>query len=71
MISPSKVISGAHIGVNNSVRQIMEKVMLAILPATLFGLWLFGWPAINLFVINVGSAVKPFTIFRANAVIVL
>ncbi len=57
MISPSKVISGAHIGVNNSVRQIMEKVMLAILPATLFGLWLFGWPAINLFVITVGSAV--------------
>lgn len=43
MMSHSKVISGAHIGVNNSVRQIMEKVMLAILPATLFGLWLFGW----------------------------
>ncbi|MGE5503402.1 MAG: RnfABCDGE type electron transport complex subunit D [Actinomycetota bacterium] len=38
-----------------SVQSIMTTVLLALVPATLFDLWLFGWPAVFLFVITVGS----------------
>jgi electron transport complex protein RnfD len=34
----------------------MGLVMLALAPATVFGLWQFGWPAIFLFVVTVASA---------------
>jgi len=57
MIPHMKPSSGAHVGANASVSQIMWQVMLAISPATAFGLLLFGWPAINLFIITVASAV--------------
>ncbi|MEI7997546.1 MAG: RnfABCDGE type electron transport complex subunit D [Methylococcaceae bacterium] len=57
MIPHMKPSSGAHVGANASVSQIMWQVMLAISPATAFGLLLFGWPALNLFIITVGSAV--------------
>ena len=30
----------------------MRLVMLALLPATLLGLWQFGWPAIFLFAVT-------------------
>jgi electron transport complex protein RnfD len=56
MIVHMKPSSGAHVGANNSVSQIMWKVMLALSPATAFGLLCFGWPAINLFIITVLSA---------------
>lgn len=62
MIIPDKIQrldkpqSGAHVGANRSVSQIMGQVMLALSPATVFGLWCFGWPALNLFVITVASA---------------
>ena len=49
--------SGAHIGAKASVSHIMWQVILALMPATIFGLWLFGWPAINLFIITVLSAI--------------
>ena len=49
--------SGAHVGANLGVTQIMWRVVLAIAPAMTFGLWLFGWPAIFLFIITVVSAV--------------
>ena len=49
--------SGAHIGAKASVSHIMWQVMLALMPATVFGLWLFGWPAINLFIVTVLSAI--------------
>ncbi len=52
-ISP---ISGPHTRANNKVTQIMLQVVLAILPATAFGIYLFGWPALNLFLITVLSA---------------
>ena len=57
MMPHMKPSSGAHVGANASVSQIMWQVMLAISPATAFGLLLFGWPAFNLFIITVGSAV--------------
>jgi len=57
MIAHLKPTSGAHVGANSSVSRIMWQVMLALLPATIFGIWCFGWPALNLFVITVLSAV--------------
>lgn len=38
------------------VQGIMKKVMVALAPATAFGLFLFGWPALYLFVITLLSA---------------
>jgi len=40
----------------NSISRTMLWVMAALLPATAYGLWLFGWPAVMLFVITLGSA---------------
>lgn len=42
--------SGAHIG------RTMGLVMLALVPATLFGLYQFGWPAVFLFAVTIISA---------------
>ncbi|MEI6986110.1 MAG: RnfABCDGE type electron transport complex subunit D [Rhodospirillaceae bacterium] len=39
----------------NSVRQTMLLVVLALVPATVFNGWLFGWPAIFLFALTVGA----------------
>ena len=57
MIPHKKLSSGAHVGANASVSHIMWQVILALAPATAFGLLLFGWPALNLFIITVLSAV--------------
>ncbi|MCC7167891.1 MAG: RnfABCDGE type electron transport complex subunit D [Rhodospirillales bacterium] len=40
-----------------SVQRIMATVILALVPATLFNIGLFGWPALFLFVVTVGSCV--------------
>ncbi|MCX7085909.1 MAG: RnfABCDGE type electron transport complex subunit D [Methylococcales bacterium] len=55
MIVNMRPKSGAHIGVKANVSFIMWQVMLALIPATVFGLWLFGWPAINLFIVTLLS----------------
>lgn len=39
-----------------SIGDIMHKVMLALLPATLLAFWNFGWPAFWLWLITVASA---------------
>lgn len=41
----------------NSVQKTMFTVLLALMPATVFNLYLFGWPAILLFIITVGACV--------------
>lgn len=41
----------------NTVATAMKTVLLALLPATLFNLWLFSWPAIFLFLVTVLAAV--------------
>jgi len=41
---------------SNSVTRTMVWVVLALTPATGYGLWLFGWPALFLFGITVASA---------------
>lgn len=40
-----------------SISRTMGLVMLALLPATLMGLWQFGWPAVYLFAVTVLAAV--------------
>ena len=57
MMANMKPGCGAHVGVKVSVSLIMWQVMLAISPATVYGLFCFGWPALNLFIITVLSAV--------------
>jgi len=49
-------VSGPHTHAINSVNMIMLKVMIALLPATAFGIYLFGWPALNLFVVTIIAA---------------
>lgn len=41
-----------HAHASNSVGRTMGLVMLALVPATLFGLYQFGWPAIFLFTVT-------------------
>lgn len=49
----SLMISSPHTHSGKSVQHTMLLVMLALAPATVFGLYWFGWPAINLFLITV------------------
>lgn len=49
--------SGPFTHAATSVPKIMNTVLLALVPATLFDLYLFGWPAVFLFVLTVGSCV--------------
>ncbi|PKO84806.1 MAG: electron transporter RnfD [Betaproteobacteria bacterium HGW-Betaproteobacteria-11] len=49
-------VAAPHTTTDNSVGRVMATVMVALTPATLFGFWLYGWPAINLWLITVGSA---------------
>lgn len=53
MMAVGKSAPFSHIG--NSVPRAMILVMLALAPATLFNFWLFGWPAIFLFVTTVAA----------------
>lgn len=49
--------SGPHGHAARPVGYIMGQVMLALTPATLFGLFAFGWPALYLFLVTLLSAV--------------
>jgi Na+-translocating ferredoxin:NAD+ oxidoreductase subunit D len=50
------VVASPHAGQVSGVSQVMAKVMLALLPATLCGFAVFGWPAVNLWFITVLAA---------------
>ncbi|MDE2118443.1 MAG: RnfABCDGE type electron transport complex subunit D, partial [Betaproteobacteria bacterium] len=49
--------SGPFAHSSNSVQKTMFTVLLALIPATAFDFYLFGWPAILLFTVTVGSCV--------------
>ncbi len=49
--------SGPFTHASSSVQKTMVTVLLALIPATAFNIYLFGWPAILLFIITVGSCV--------------
>jgi len=53
----TSLVSGPHAHGAISVSRTMVLVMLALLPATLFGVYIYGWPALNLFLVTVGSAI--------------
>ncbi len=50
------VVSAPHAHDDSSVRGIMFTVLLALVPCTATGLWLYGWPALNLLVVTVSSS---------------
>ena len=50
-------VSAPHTTTRQSVSRVMAIVMAALVPATLFGFWLYGWPAIWLWLITVMAAV--------------
>jgi RnfABCDGE-type electron transport complex D subunit len=54
-IRASDLIASPHAHDGGSVGLTMRRVMYALTPATLFGLWLYGWPAINLFLVTIAS----------------
>lgn len=49
------IVASPHAHGGASVGRIMRRVMLALAPATAFAFWMYGWPAIDLFLITVGS----------------
>lgn len=51
------LIAGPYTHEKSSVSRIMGLVMVALLPATILGLYTFGWPAIFLFVVTALSSV--------------
>jgi electron transport complex protein RnfD len=50
-------LSGPHTHKNADVNTVMRTVMLALAPATVFGLYQFGWPAVNLFFITIITSI--------------
>ncbi len=48
--------AGPFTHTTNSVTRTMAWVMIALAPATGYGLWLFGWPSVWLFAITLASA---------------
>ncbi|OGS92677.1 MAG: electron transporter RnfD [Gallionellales bacterium GWA2_59_43] len=40
-----------------SINKVMGTVLLALTPATLFGFWLYGWPAVNLWAVSLIAAI--------------
>ena len=59
-------MSGPYVRKEKSVTRTMTLVMVALTPATAYGLYLYGWPAIILFAVTLGSAV----IFEVIALLV-
>jgi len=49
-------VTSPHIHAPLSVQRMMIDVMVALLPATAYGVWLFGWPAFNLLVLCLATA---------------
>ncbi|MBT3021973.1 MAG: RnfABCDGE type electron transport complex subunit D [Candidatus Thiodiazotropha sp. (ex Lucina aurantia)] len=56
-MNETPLISGPYSHARSSISRTMGLVMLALLPATLFSLYLFGWPAIFLFIMTLIAAI--------------
>jgi len=55
-IEHAPTLAGPFTRARNSIPRTMALVMVALTPATLFGLWQFGWPAIWLFGVTLVAA---------------
>lgn len=51
-----KPVSGPHVIAVRSVDGIMRKVIVALLPATAWGIFIFGWPALYLCAVTIFAA---------------
>ncbi|MBS1131387.1 MAG: Electron transport complex, RnfABCDGE type, subunit [Proteobacteria bacterium] len=49
-------VAAPHTTTTNSPGRIMSLVMMALAPATLYGFWLYGWPAFYLWLITILAA---------------
>jgi electron transport complex protein RnfD len=56
-VSGQTPIGGPHTHAQASVGRTMVMVLAALVPATAFGIYHFGWPALNLFILTVAAAV--------------
>jgi electron transport complex protein RnfD len=65
VISERPLIAGPFAHDIRTTPMVMAWVMIALIPATAFGLGLFGWPAVYLFLVTVGSA----TVFEAACLV--
>ena len=61
-------ISAPHTHSGNAVSNVMFHVILALMPATLFGVYAFGFPALNTIVITIVSALagEAFSLYLAD-----
>ncbi len=53
----NKIAHSPHAHAPVSIGKVMGTVLLALTPATLFGFWLYGWPAINLWAVSLAAAI--------------
>ena len=53
----TEVVAGPHTRAPMSLPTLMRQVLIAAVPATAFGIWLYGWPALNLLVLTLATAV--------------
>jgi electron transport complex protein RnfD len=55
-LSAKALVSGPHAHAETRTPHIMRQVILALLPTTVFGILLFGWPALWLLLVTLASA---------------
>lgn len=55
-LAPAAPVAAPHAVTASSVSRVMLLVCAALAPATLYGFWLYGWPAIHLWWLTVGAA---------------
>ncbi|MFA5826778.1 MAG: RnfABCDGE type electron transport complex subunit D [Gallionellaceae bacterium] len=53
----NKIAHSPHAHAPVSIGKVMGTVLLALTPATLFGFWIYGWPAINLWAVSLIAAI--------------
>jgi RnfABCDGE-type electron transport complex D subunit len=53
----NRIAHSPHAHAPNSIGKVMGTVLLALTPATLFGFWLYGWPAVNLWAVSLIAAI--------------
>ncbi|MBK7954686.1 MAG: RnfABCDGE type electron transport complex subunit D [Candidatus Accumulibacter sp.] len=49
-------VAAPHAATASTVARVMLSVAAALLPATVYGFWLYGWPAVHLWWITIGAA---------------
>ncbi|MFH0934188.1 MAG: RnfABCDGE type electron transport complex subunit D [Pseudomonadota bacterium] len=53
----NQIAHSPHAHAPASIGKVMATVLLALVPATLFGFWLYGWPAVNLWAVSLIAAI--------------